>query len=95
MRGIRPLHDRVLVKRLAGEEVSTGGIIIPDEAMDRPDEGKVVAVGTGRKMDNGSVLPMAVKIGDKVFFSPYCGIDVEVDGEDFLIMNEDNILAVA
>ena len=95
MSSIRPLHDRVLVKRIAGEEVSTGGIIIPDEAMDRPDEGKVVAVGKGRKLDNGSVLPMAVKIGDKVFFSPYCGTDVEVDGEDFLIMNEDNILAIA
>ena len=95
MRSIRPLHDRVLVRRIEGEEVSTGGIIIPDEAKDRPDEGEVVAVGKGRKLDDGSILPMAVKIGDKVYFSPYCGTDVEVDGDDFLIMNEDNIIAIA
>ena len=95
MTSIRPLHDRVLVRRVVGEEATEGGIIIPDMAKDRPDEGVVIAVGKGRRLDNGSVKPLDVEIGDMVYFSPYCGIDVEVDGEGFLIMNEDNILAVA
>ena len=95
MTSIRPLHDRVLVRRLIGAEISSGGIIIPNESMDSPDEGEVVAVGNGRRLDNGSVLPLDVKVGNIVYFSPYCGVDVEVDGEDFLIMNEDNILAIA
>ena len=94
MSSIRPLHDRVLVKRLAGEEVSSGGIVLPDSAVEQPDEGEIIAVGSGRRTDSGEIVPLEVYVGDKILFGKYCGNDVEVDGEDFLIMREDDILAV-
>ena len=91
---IRPLNDRILVKRLEEEEKSKGGIIIPDSAKEKPAEGKVVAVGQGRHNDKGDLVPMQVKEGDRVLFSKYGGTDVKLDGEDFLIMREDDILGI-
>ncbi len=91
---IRPLHDRILVKRLKEEEVTKGGIIIPDTAKEKPIEAKVVAVGTGRLMDNGEVRPLAVKKGDLVLFGKYGGTEVKIDGEEHLILREDDILGI-
>lgn len=91
---IRPLNDRVLVKRLEGEEKTAGGIIIPDSAKEKPAEGEVVAVGPGKTSDKGERTAMAVKKGDKVLFSKYGGTDVKIAGEDYLIMREDDILGV-
>jgi chaperonin GroES len=94
MSKIRPLHERVLVRRLEEEEVSKGGIIIPDSAKEKPAEGEIVAVGTGKKTEEGKIIPLDVKVGDKILFSKYSGSDIKVDGEEFLIMKEDDILAV-
>lgn len=94
MSKIRPLHERVLVKRLEEEEVSKGGIIIPDSAKEKPAEGKIVSVGKGKKTEDGKIIPLDVKVGDKVLFSKYSGSDIKIDGEEFLIMREDDILAV-
>lgn len=94
MSSIRPLNERVLVRRLEGEEVSSGGIVLPDSAIERPDEGEIVAVGSGRRTEDGQIIPLEVYVGDRVLFGKYCGNDVEVDGEEFLIMREDDILAV-
>lgn len=94
MAKIRPLHERVLVKRLEEEEVSKGGIIIPDSAKEKPAEGEVVAVGNGRISDDGKVTPLDVKVGDKILFSKYSGTDVKIDGAEYLIMREDDILAI-
>jgi chaperonin GroES len=94
MSKIRPLHERVLVRRLEEEEVSKGGIIIPDSAKEKPAEGEIVAVGTGKKTEEGKIIPLDVKVGDKILFSKYSGSDIKVDGEEFLIMREDDILAV-
>ena len=91
---IRPLQDRVLVKRVEAEETTAAGIIIPDTAKEKPQEGEVVAVGPGKRLDNGSVQEMGLKKGDKILFSKYWGTDVKVDGEDYLIMREDDILGV-
>ena len=91
---IRPLQDRILVKRLDSEEKTKGGIIIPDSAKEKPSEGKVVAVGAGKILDDGKVQPLDVKKGDKVLFSKYGGTEVEVDGEEHLIIREDDILGV-
>lgn len=91
---VRPLHDRVLVQRLDNEETTKGGIIIPDTAKEKPQEGKVVAVGTGRILEDGSKKPLEIKKGDKVLFSKYGGTDISIDGEDYLIMREEDILAV-
>jgi chaperonin GroES len=91
---IRPLNDRILVKRLEEEETTKGGIIIPDSAKEKPAEGEVVAVGNGKLNDNGERIPLEVKTGDRVLFSKYGGTDVKLDGEDHLIMREDDILAV-
>jgi chaperonin GroES len=91
---IRPLQDRVLIKRVAEEEKSKGGIIIPDSAKEKPVEGEVVAAGPGRVQKDGSVRPLDVKKGDRVLFAKYGGSDVKVDGQDHLIMREDDILAV-
>ena len=91
---IRPLQARVLVKRVDAEETPAAGIIIPDTAKEKPQEGKVVAVGPGKRLDNGSVQEMGLKKGDKILFSKYGGTDVKVDGEDYLIMREDDILGV-
>jgi chaperonin GroES len=91
---IRPLHDRVIVKRVEEEQVSRGGIIIPDTAKEKPIKGKVVAAGPGRRLENGEVRALSVKEGDIVLFSKYGGTDVKIDGEDHLIMREDDILGI-
>ena len=91
---IRPLNDRLLVKRLQEEERTAGGIIIPDSAKEKPAEGEVVAVGPGKLNDKGERIALQVKAGDKVLFSKYGGTDVKLNGEDFLIMREDDILGV-
>jgi chaperonin GroES len=91
---IRPLNDRILVKRLEGEEKTAGGIIIPDSAKEKPAEGEVVAVGPGKLNDAGDRVVMDVAVGDRVLFSKYGGTEVKLDGEDFLIMREDDILGV-
>ena len=91
---IRPLNDRILVKRLEGEERTAGGIIIPDSAKEKPAEGEVVAVGPGKLNDAGERVAMDVAVGDRVLFSKYDGSEVKLDGEDFLIMREDDILGV-
>ncbi|MEJ5364512.1 MAG: co-chaperone GroES [Desulfosoma sp.] len=91
---LRPLHDRVIVKRLEEEERTQGGIIIPDTAKEKPQQGKVLAVGKGKLLDKGEVVPLMVKEGDRVLFSKYAGTEVKVEGEELLIMREDDILAV-
>ncbi len=91
---IRPLHDRVIVRRLSEEEKSAGGIIIPDSAKEKPIQGEVIAVGNGKLLDNGEVRPLDVKQGDTVIFSTYAGTEVKLDGETFLMMREDDILGV-
>jgi chaperonin GroES len=91
---IRPLHDRILVKRVKEEETTKGGIIIPDTAKEKPIEAKVVAVGTGRILDSGEVRELAVKKGDLVLFGKYGGTEVKIDGEDHLILREDDILGI-
>lgn len=91
---VRPLHDRVIVKRVEEEEKTKGGIIIPDTAKEKPIEGKVVAVGQGKVLDNGKKQPMEVKQGDKVLFGKYAGTDIKIEGEEHLIMREDDIIAV-
>ena len=91
---IRPLNDRVLVKRLESEERSAGGIIIPDSAKEKPAQGQVVAVGPGKLNEAGQRVAPNVKVGDKVLFSKYGGTEVKLDGEDFLIMREDDVLGV-
>ncbi len=91
---IRPLHDRVIVKRIEEEETTKGGIIIPDTAKEKPIEGKVVAVGAGKILENGTKLPLEVKKGDKILFGKYAGTDIKVEGEEHLIMREDDIIAI-
>jgi len=91
---LRPLQDRVLIERLEEEEKTAGGIIIPDTAKEKPMQGKVVAVGKGKVLENGKVLPLDVKKGDRVLFGKYAGTEVTIDGEDLLIMREEDILAV-
>ena len=91
---LRPLHDRVVVKRLEEEEKTSGGIIIPDTAKEKPQQGKVIAVGKGRILEDGKVIPLVVKEGDRVLFSKYAGTDIKVDGDEHLIMREDDILAI-
>jgi len=91
---IRPLQDRVLVKRLEEEEKTKGGIIIPDTAKEKPQMGKVVAAGKGKKTEDGKVVPLDVKAGDKILFSKYAGTEVKVDGDELLIMREDDILGI-
>jgi len=91
---VRPLNDRILVKRLEEEEMTKGGIIIPDSAKEKPAEGEVIAVGKGKINDKGDRIKLDVKIGDRVLFSKYGGTDVKIDGVDHLIMREDDILAV-
>ena len=91
---IRPLHDRVIVKRLDEEKTSAGGIIIPDTAAEKPIQGKVVAVGKGKILENGEVRPLDVKVGDKILFGKYGETEVKVDGEDLLVMREEDVMAV-
>jgi chaperonin GroES len=94
MANIRPLHDRVIVRRLAEEEKSAGGIIIPDAAKEKPLQGKVIAVGKGKLLDNGDLRALDVAVDDTVIFSTYAGTEIKIDGEELLLMREDDILGV-
>ena len=91
---IRPLHDRVIVKRLEEERVSAGGIVIPDSAAEKPVQGKVIAVGKGKILEDGNVRPLDVKVGDKILFGKYSGTEVKVEGTEYLVVREDDIFAV-
>ena len=91
---IRPLHDRVIVKRIEEEEKTKGGIIIPDTAKEKPIEGKVVAVGAGKLMDNGKTQPLDVKKGDRILFGKYAGTDIKIEDAEHLIMREEDIIAI-
>ncbi len=91
---IRPLHDRVIIKRMEEERTTSGGIVIPDSAAEKPIRGKVMAVGNGKILDNGQVRGLDVKEGDMVLFGKYSGTEVKVDGEDLLVMREDDVMAV-
>ena len=91
---LRPLRDRVLVKRLEEKEVKKGGIIIPDTAKEKPQEGEIIAAGPGKVTDDGKLQPMSVKVGDKILFGKYSGSEVKLDGEEYLILKEDEILGV-
>ena len=91
---IRPLHDRLLVKRVTEQETTQGGIIIPDSAKEKPIEGEVVAAGTGKIMENGEVRPLDVKAGNRILFGKYSGTEVQLEGEEHLILREDEVLAV-
>ena len=91
---IRPLHDRVIIKRMEEERTTAGGIVIPDTAAEKPIRGEVIAVGNGKILENGEVRPMDVKVGDKVLFGKYAGTEIKVDGEELLVMREDDIVAV-
>ncbi len=91
---VRPLHDRMLVRRIEEKEMAKGGIIIPDTAKEKPMEGKVLAVGTGKILENGTKLAMDVKVGDTILFGKYSGTEIKVDGEDVLVVREDEVLAI-
>lgn len=91
---IRPLQDRIIVKRVEEEEKTKGGIIIPDTAKEKPMEGKVIAVGKGKLLDDGKVHPLDVKVGDRILFGKYSGTEVKIEGEEHLIMREDDVLGV-
>ena len=91
---IRPLHDRIIVKRLEEERTSAGGIIIPDTATEKPIQGKVVAVGKGKILEDGTVRPLDVKVGDKILFGKYSGTEVKVDGDELVVMREEDVMAV-
>ena len=91
---IRPLHDRVVVRRLEEERTSAGGIVIPDTAAEKPIQGEVIAVGNGKVLDNGDVRPIGVKLGERVLFGKYSGTEVKVSGEEVLVMREDDIMGV-
>ncbi len=91
---IRPLHDRVVVKRLEEERTSPGGIVIPDTAAEKPVQGKIVAVGNGKILEDGKVRPLDIKVGDKILFGKYSGTEVKVDGEDLVVMREEDVMAV-
>ncbi|MGC1576091.1 MAG: co-chaperone GroES [Beijerinckiaceae bacterium] len=90
----RPLHDRVVVRRLEGEEKTKGGIIIPDTAKEKPQEGEIIAVGSGARDENGKLVPLDVKAGDRILFGKWSGTEVKIDGEDLLIMKESDIMGV-
>ena len=91
---IRPLHDRVIVKRIEEERKTPGGIVIPENAAEKPDQGEILAIGTGKVMDDGKVRPLAVKVGDRVIFGKYSGSTVKVDGDELLVMREEDIMGV-
>src|SRR5437773_5096416 len=92
---VRPLRDRVLIKRIEEQETVKGGIIIPDSAKEKSQEGEVIAVGTGKILENGTILPVEVKAGDRILFGKYSGTEVRIDGKDYLILREDEIIGVA
>jgi chaperonin GroES len=91
---IRPLHDRVIVKRVEEETKTAGGIVLPGSAAEKPSQGVILAVGTGKVLDNGEVRPLEVKVGDKVLFGKYSGNEVKIDGEELIVMREDDIMGV-
>lgn len=91
---IRPLNDRIIVERLEEETKTAGGLIIPDTAKEKPQQGKVIAVGHGKKTEDGKVLPLDVKVGDKVLFGKYAGTEIKIEGKEYLMMREDDILGV-
>ena len=91
---LRPLHDRVLVRRLVAKEKTAGGIIIPDTAQEKPQEGEVVAIGTGERAEDGSIRPLDLKAGDRILFGKWSGSEVKLDGEDLLIMKESDVLGI-
>ncbi len=91
---IKPLHDKVLIKRVSEEEKTKGGIIIPDTAKEKPQEGKIVAVGQGKRSEDGKLIPLQVKKGDRVLFAKYAGTEVKVNGEEHVILSEDDLLGI-
>ena len=91
---IRPLYDRIVVKRVEETETMKGGIIIPDSAKEKPQEGEVVAVGNGKRLEDGKLVPLDVKAGDRILFGKYSGSDIKLDGDEFLIMREDEVLGI-
>src|SRR6266705_5171391 len=91
---IRPLYDRVVVKRIEKQETTLNGIIIPDSAKEKPQEGEVVAVGNGKRLENGTLVPLDVKAGDRILFGKYSGSDIKLDGDEYMIMREDEVLGV-
>jgi len=91
---VRPLHDRLLVRRIEAKDMAKGGIIIPDTAKEKPHEGEVLAAGNGKILENGTTLALDVKVGDKILFGKYTGTDITIDGKEVLIMREDEVLAV-
>jgi len=91
---VRPLHDRLIIRRIEEKETAKGGIIIPDSAKEKPQEGQVLAVGNGKVLENGTKLALEVKAGDKILFGKYSGTEIKIDGEDVLILREDEVLAV-
>ena len=91
---IRPLHDRVIVKRVEEETKTAGGIVLPGSAAEKPSQGVILAVGTGKALDNGEVRPLEVKVGDKVLFGKYSGNEVKIDGEELIVMREDDIMGI-
>ena len=94
MKKVRPLHDRLLVRRIEEKETAKGGIIIPDTAKEKPQEGEVLAVGNGKMLEDGTKVPLDVRVGDKILFGKYTGTDIKIDGEDVLILREEEVLAV-
>jgi len=90
----RPLHDRILVERVESEEVTKGGIILPDSAKEKPQQGKVIAVGTGKRTEDGKIMPLELKAGDMILFGKYSGSEVKVEGIEYLIMKEDDVLGL-
>ncbi len=94
MAKLRPLNDKIIVKRIEAENKTKGGIVLPDTAKEKPKEGKVMAVGVGRLLENGKRLPFQVKVGDRVIFTSYAGSEIKMDGEEMLIMSEEDVLAV-
>jgi len=91
---LRPLHDRIIVKRLEEENKTAGGILIPETAKEKPQKGEIIAVGKGKKAEDGKVTPIDVKVGDKVLFGKYAGTEIKIEGQEYLIMREDDILGV-
>jgi chaperonin GroES len=90
----RPLHDRILVERVESEEVTKGGIILPDTAKEKPQQGKVIAVGNGKKTEDGKLIPLEIKAGDMILFGKYSGSEIKVEGTEYLIMKEDDVLGI-
>ena len=90
----RPLHDRILIKRIEEKEAVKGGIIIPDTAKEKPQEGEVIAVGNGKKTEDGNIIPLDVKAGDRILFGKYSGAEIKMDGQEFLILREEEVLGI-